>query len=412
MKLRLRHSTVAIAVLYALAAAAWLGPTAAAAGAGSPGLRPGDHFSNGYFEYSGQPGQVIQATLIITDLGDAPGRFLVYACDGLTSPYSGIVYANRDQPLVDGPSGNGEYGAGSWISVPTAPISLAPGQQTTLQFAIAVPKDALPGDYVGAIAAENPEPTVDSSGQFSLGVTQRTVEAVVVHIPNPADTSGVRVGKPLISTENHKRQLLNIPLGYRADILGKPLLDFTVTDARKQALVHFSGQLDTFVPHSSIVYIYPLDHVVLVPATYCFDGKFGLKDHEQHFSYCFEVTPAEAGVPLTGGTGGSRPHPQAVAISPAWRSLVIGGAGLLAVLAVLAVLLLRRQRCAHCGKRQLGTLIKVDDAGDVRGCAGCSAEIRKLNKLALCRSCYRLHLRDSPPEPPQAPLLGGIPSSV
>lgn len=412
MKLQLRRSTVVISFLYLLGAFAWFDPTASAAGAGSPGLRPGDHFPNGYFEYGAQPGQVIQATLIITDLGDGPGRFLVYACDGLTSPYSGIVYANRDQPLVDGASGNGEYGAGSWISVPTAPISLAPGQQTTVQFTITVPKDAPAGDYVGAIAAENPEPTVDSSGQFSLGVTQRTVEAVVVHIPNPTDTSTVHVGKPGITTENHKRQLLNIPLGYGADILGKPLLDFTVTDAQKQALVHFRGQLDTFVPHSAIVYIYPLDNVVLGPATYCFDGNFGLKDHEQHFSYCFEVTPAQGNVPLTGVTGGSGKHPQAVAISPAWRSLVFGGAGILALLALLAVLLLRRQRCAHCDKRQLGALIKVDDAGDVRGCASCSAQWHKANKLALCRSCYRLHLRDSPPEPPPAPVLGEAPGSV
>jgi hypothetical protein len=402
VKLQLRRSTVAISMLCMLATASWLGSIASAAGAGSPGLRPGDHFPNGYFEYNAQPGQVIQATLVITDLGDAPGRFLVYACDGLTSPYSGIVYANRDQPLVDGPSGNGEYGAGSWISVSGAPISLAPGQQTTLRFTIAVPKDAAAGDYVGAIAAENPETTVDSSGQFSLGVTQRTVEAVVVHIPNPADTAGVHVGKPSISTENHKRQLLNIPIDYRADVLGKPLLDFTVTDTQKQRLVHFSDQLDTFVPHSSIVYVYPLDKVVLGPATYCFDGNFGLKDHEQHFSYCFDVTPAQGNVPRTGKRDS---QPPAVASSPAWRSLVIGGAGLLAVLVLLGILLLRRQRCAHCSKRQLGALIKVDDAGDVRGCASCSAQLRRVNKLALCRSCYRLHLRESPPEPPRAPRL-------
>ncbi len=378
MNLQLRRSTVALSVLCVLAASAGLGPTAFAAAAGSPGLRPGDRFPNGYFEYNAHPGQVIQATLIITDLGDGPGRFLVYACDGLTSPYSGIVYANRAEPLVDGPSGNGEYGAGSWISVPTAPISLAPGQQTTGQFTVTVPKDAPAGDYVG-------------------------------HIPNPADTSSVHVGKPGITTENHKRQLLNIPLGYEADVLGKPLLDFTVTDAQKQALVHFGGQLDTFVPHSSIVYIYPLDNVVLGPATYCFDGNFGLKDHEQHFSYCFDVTPAQGNVPRTGGSG---PHPPAVASSPARRSLVIGGAGLLAVLLLLSILLLRRQRCAHCNKRQLGRLIKVDDADDVRGCDSCSAKLRKLNKLSLCRSCYRLHLRDSPPEPPRAPLLGESPSSV
>jgi hypothetical protein len=399
MKLPLRGGTTALVVVLMLGAIAGFSTPASAAGAGSPGVRPGDRFPNGYFEYTALPGAVIQGSLIITDLGDGPGKFLVYAGDGLTSPYTGIVYANRDQPLVDGPSGNGEYGAGAWISVPSAAIALAPQKQTTVNFTVTVPKDAAPGDHVGAISAENPEPTLDSSGQFTLGVTQRTVEAVVVHIPNPADTTSVHVGKPSITTENHKRQLLNIPLEYRADVLGKPFMNFTVTDPQQKAVVHFDGQFDTFVPHSSIVYIHPLDNVLLPPANYCFDGDFGVKNHEQHFHYCFDVTASEANVPAPGQRG---PHSAPAANTPVWRSVVIGGGGVLAVLFLLLLLLLRRKRCDHCDKRKFGRLVRVDDAGDVLGCAGCTAQLRKLKKLKLCRSCYRTHLRDVPSEPPPA----------
>ena len=403
-----RVSTTALAAVFMLGAIASFSTAASAAGAGSPGARPGERFPNGYFEYTALPGVVIQGSLIITDLGDGPGKFLVYAGDGLTSPYTGIVYANRAQPLVDGPTGNGEYGAGAWISVPSAAISLAPQQQTTVQFKVTVPRDAAAGDYVGAISAENPEPTLDSSGQFTLGVTQRTVQAVVVHIPNPADTTSVHVGKPSITTENHKRQLLNIPLEYRADVLGKPFMNFTVTDPQQKAVVHFDGQFDTFVPHSSIVYIYPLDNVLLPPANYCFGGDFGIKDHEQHFHYCFDVTASEANVPAPGLRG---PHPPAVVSTPAWRSVVIGGGGALAVLFLLFLLLLRSWRCDHCNKRKFGRLVKVDDASDVRGCAGCTAQFRKLKKLTLCRSCYRIHLRDVPSEPPPAPQRADAPVS-
>ena len=344
----------------------------------------------------------------MTDLGDAPGKFLVYAGDGLTSPYTGIVYANRDKPLVDGPSGNGEYGAGAWISVPSAAITLAPQKQTTVKFTVTVPKDAAPGDYVGAISAENPEPTLDSSGQFTLGVTQRTVEAVVVHIPNPPDTTSVHVGKPSVSTENHKRQLLNIPLEYRADVLGKPFMNFTVSDQQKKAVVHYDGQFDTFVPHSSIVYIHPLDNVLLSPATYCFDGDFGIKDHEQHFHYCFDVTASDANVPAPGQRG---PHSALVTNTATWPSVAIAGGGALMALFLLFLLLLRRKRCDHCNKRKFGHLIEVDDASDVRGCAGCTAQFRKLKKLTLCRSCYRVHLRDVPSEPPPTPQAAQAPVS-
>lgn len=407
VKLPLHRSTAALAAVFALGAIAQFSPPALAAGAGSPGVRPGERFPNGYFEYTAGPGDVIQGSLIITDLGDGPGKFLVYAGDGLTSPYTGIVYANRQEPLVDGPLGNGEYGAGAWISVPSAPVVLAPQQQTTVKFTVTVPKDSAPGDHVGAISAENPEPTLDSSGQFTLGVTQRTVQAVVVHIPNPIDTTGVHVGKPHVSTENHKRQLLNIPLEYRADVLAKPFMNFTVTDPQKKPVVHFDGQFDTFVPHSSIVYVYPLDNVLLPPANYCFDGDFGVKDHEQHFHYCFDVTASEANVPIPGQRG---PHP-AVTNTASWPSVAIAGGGALTVLFLLFLLLLRRKRCDHCNKRKFGHLIDVHDASDIRGCAGCTAQYRKLKKLTLCRACYRTHLRDVPAEPPPTPQAAQVPVS-
>ena len=400
------HRTAALAAVLLLGAIVSFSLPVSAVGAGSPGVRPGERFPNGYFEYAAQPGTVIQGSLIITNLGDGPGRFLIYAGDGLTSPYTGVVYANRDKPLVDGPLGNGEYGAGAWISVPSTPVVLAPQQQTTVKFTVTVPKDSAPGDHVGAISAENPEPTLDSNGQFTLGVTQRTVQAVVVHIPNPIDTTGVHVGKPHVSTENHKRQLLNIPLEYRADVLAKPFMTFTVTDPQKKPVVHFDGQFDTFVPHSSIVYVYPLDNVLLPPANYCFDGDFGIKDHEQHFHYCFDVTASEANVPLPGQRG---PHvAPATAFGP---SVVIAVGGVFMLAFLLFLLLLRRKRCDHCNRRKFGHLIDVHDAGDIRGCAGCTAQYRKLKKLTLCRSCYRLHLRDVPAEPPPTPQAVQAPAS-
>jgi Bacterial protein of unknown function (DUF916) len=407
VKLPLHRSTAALAAVFVLGAIAHFSIPASAAGAGSPGVRPGERFPNGYFEYTASPGQVIQGSLIITDLGDGPGKFLVYAGDGLTSPYTGIVYANRQQPLVDGPLGNGEYGAGAWISVPSVPIVLSPQQQTTVKFTVTVPKDSAPGDHVGAISAENPEPTLDSSGQFTLGVTQRSVEAVVVHIPNPIDTTGVFVGKPHVTTENHKRQLLNIPLDYRADVLAKPFMNFTVIDPQKKPVVHFDGQFDTFVPHSSIVYVYPLDNVLLPPANYCFDGDFGVQDHEQHFHYCFYVTASEANVPLPTQRG---PHP-AVTNAASLPSVVVAGGGALIALFVLFLLLLRRNRCDHCNKRKFGHLIDVHDASDLRGCRGCTAQYRKLKKLSLCRACYRTHLRDVPAEPPPTPQAAQAPVS-
>ena len=71
---------------------------------------------------------------------------------------------------------------------------MQPGQQTTVAYTVQVPAGTHAGDYVGGISAENPVPTAAApSGQgVGLNITQRSVIAVVVHVPGQLTAPNLR----------------------------------------------------------------------------------------------------------------------------------------------------------------------------------------------------------------------------
>src|SRR5579859_3568347 len=91
-------------------------PARAANSDATPILRTSHVFPHGYMEYDATAGQTITDTFTVVNGGQAAGSFNLFAADGLTSQVTGVVYANQANPFPDGASGNGEYGAGTWIT--------------------------------------------------------------------------------------------------------------------------------------------------------------------------------------------------------------------------------------------------------------------------------------------------------
>ena len=362
--------------------------------AGTPLLRTSHRFPNGYMEYSVDPGKRVDDTVTVENAGTAPAGFVLFAADGLTSVVSGVVYGDRDHPLRDGPTGNGEYGAGSWIALSSAAVQLAPGEKTTVALSVSVPAQTAPGDYVGAVSAENPVPS-RGTGQFGLNVTTRTTIAVVVHVPGPVATGGVTMDTPYVTVENKTRQILNVPLSYRGDVLVKPLIDLRVLDASGNTLLRVNRRLDTFVPHSTIIFPIPFDQVVVQPGQYHVVSDFGPEGAEQHFDLQFGVTAPEAQVPAPADRGPRT----AVQTSPSARlpswllPAVLGGSVALIALGVILFLRARGRRlCAHCGRAFQGRTVAVESAGNAGTCARCRSSLsRRGTRVRLCAECFAGH---------------------
>lgn len=382
-----RLTTMPLLGVVAAAAALAPGVTIAAGpqGANPTALMTTSHpFPHGYMEYSAAAGQTLQDSVSVKNPGPGPATFDIFAADGLTSQVSGVVYADMQHPFPDGPSGNGEYGAGTWISLSSSSVQLAEGQTTTVNFTVQVPGTAAPGDYVGSVSAENPSPA-RTNGQFGFNVTTRTTIAVVVHVAGPVKTEGVTVGTPFVTVENRTRQILNIPLKYFGDVLVKPYVNLRVADAHGRVLLHIDRQLDTFVPHTTLIFPVPLDTLVLDPGNYTLVIDFGPQGFEQHFQLPFTVTRPQAAVPSPAQRGHATPG-----LSPLLWLLAL--LPLLALLLLLALLRRRQRECAHCGRRWSGPRVAVAQVPDVRSCVRCRDDLeRRGTQIRLCPDCLAGH---------------------
>ena len=384
-----RYNRAAARRAVVVAAAAVLGlcvcttVSAASTPAPAPALHLPHPFPRGYFEYTANPGDVINETVVVTNVGTARGTLLVYASDGVTSPATGVVYAPRQQPFPDGPGGNGEYGAGAWVKVASSSVALDPGKDVSLPFTVTVPAPTHPGDWVGAVSAENTVGSSVGAGAVGLNVTDRTTIAVVVHVPGQVDTTSVRIGQPYVTVQP-QRQLLNIPLEYDGDVLLKPVMHFRITDQAAHVLASFDGQYDTFMPHTTFTYAYLLVSRQLGPGDYQFEGTFGASRSPHPFSYRFRVGQAQVPAPKPSSGGGTL-------VAPWWLfPAVVLAPALLALLLVL--LLLARKRCTHC-HRWRRRLLTVVDTADVAGCAECGVLAAHRRRVRLCRDCYRDHVK-------------------
>lgn len=344
-------------------------------------------YPHGYIEFTAAGGSLLHAAISVSNAAPAAETFLFTAVDGYTSPPGGVVYGNRQVPIRDGPSGNGEFGAGTWITLDQPQATLSPGGATTVNASIRVPAGVHPGDWVGGINAENPVPTGQTAGPLALQVTQATAIAVVVHVPGAASPGAIFLDKPTVKTVGSK-EYLDIPLRYTGDLLTKPLFSFQIKDSSGKVVYQHSGRWDTFMPHTTMVYEVPLDPP-LGEGDYTFTGTVGPDGHQQTFTFPLSVGSAPPSAPHQ-STPGTIPFTGWWPGTPGWLQLLV--IILPAIFLLLLLILSLRRRCSHCGRPRPWGLMAVSDYQEISHCRDCRAVARERRKVSLCPACYRSHV--------------------
>ena len=233
------------------------------------GIRPAapgaDPASSTYFILKGKPGETLHDSVVVANPGAVPVKLLVYPVDAATGQNGGAVYMNNTDPRTD---------VGAWIKLETPAVEVAPQQQVSIGFTLAIPQGTRGGQHLGGIVAQYqqaPTPATAASGGgqnagFGITTVTRALTAVLLNVGDDPGTPSLKVTGAQIADVDGL-PTLTITMQNDGGILIKPHGDVTVTDAAgKQVLVN-QISLDTVVPQTTIAYPIPADPPS-VPGTY------------------------------------------------------------------------------------------------------------------------------------------------
>jgi hypothetical protein len=114
--------------------------------------------ARGYFDFSSTPGGQLVDHIAVTDYAYQPLTLTLHASDALNTAQGAFALAPPNQPAKD---------VGSWIkfSLPQPTIVVPPRGVRIIEFQLAVPKNATPGDHAGGIVVTLQSIARSKSGQ-------------------------------------------------------------------------------------------------------------------------------------------------------------------------------------------------------------------------------------------------------
>jgi hypothetical protein len=337
-----RRLTVVLALLLTLPAAAQAatnGPVFGLRAAGSPKL--------GYFVYELAPGAVRHGAVIVSNVGNAPGRVELYASDGTTGSTTGTVFRTSQKPT----------GPGAWVSLAESSLSLPPGGHRKVPFTVRVPASAKAGEWVAGIVAETSGKVASQKPgrktRAQIRIRNLTIVAVQVNVPGKR-VYAFRIGRVTTGGSRGFQSVL-IQVANEGNVLAKPRGAVTVYDKNGRLVETLSFGMDTFLPHTEIDYPVLLKRA-LPPGQYSASVRLVLPSHEGLAARTvtsrpsFSVSKADVQQVFSSSSPTQAPPGGAVASSsnslPMWAYAAIG-AGAVVVAALALVWLLRRRRPAR-----------------------------------------------------------------
>lgn len=140
------------------------------------------------FVFEAEPGDTIEDALVVRNLGGITLVLGVYASDAFNTADGGIdLLAGREEP----------EDLGSWVTVSTTAITVAPGEATEVPFTVTVPSDAASGDHAGGIVTSL---TVRDDTQSGTGVTVERRLGTRMHVRVDGELRPALTFKALSST--------------------------------------------------------------------------------------------------------------------------------------------------------------------------------------------------------------------
>jgi hypothetical protein len=234
-----------------LAALAFVGlalaPVAQAATRGPVfGLRAVGNNQRGYFLYMLAPDTAQTGAVIVSNVGTGSGTVTLFTTDATTGRTTGTVYETNRPPTR----------AGSWITLSSTAVTLAPGTHRQIPFTVHVPPGTPPGEWVGGIVAEAARQVASTSSQqkanVQIKIRDLTIVAVESNVPGPSVVD-FRVGAVTTGGRRGFQQLF-VHFASRGNTLVKPSGRVSIFDSKNRLVETLPYAMDTFLPQTAIDY--------------------------------------------------------------------------------------------------------------------------------------------------------------
>jgi|SRR4051812_26313217 hypothetical protein len=223
-----------------------------------------------YYRLRAAPGASVTQTVHLVNKNKHDIDVKIAGLDGYTSDATGAAYTTPGRVAEK---------AGTWIVVSTPELTLAPSEERDVTFTLHVPKNAKPGEYLGAIGLwvplESSSTTVPGGTQAGFAVTLQgeRVIAVEVVVPGPTQASLAVTGvKPAAGPDGLR---LQVGIANKGNTFTHGSGVVTVADTQ----LNYPFKIDTFVSHTAITYrvpwtrtVVPGNHDVSIKLTYD-DGR-------------------------------------------------------------------------------------------------------------------------------------------
>lgn len=335
--------------VFLLVAVAAPGPALAEGGNVRLSLTPVGQ-AGSFFDLTMVPGEIRSLEIDIGNGGAAELVARTYAADVYTIINGGFGARLRDDPQTD---------TTRWLSYPTQVLRLAAGAGLRRTFAVVVPTDAAPGEYITSLVLENDQP-IRSSGAVGLNQVVRQAVAVVVTVPGPR-SPGMAIGRA-----SHKvvagRSVVSIGVENTGNVRLKPLVTFALVDTTGTEISHSTMRMDTFYAHTR-TFIETQLAELLLPGTYTVrltltDGAEGMRAESGAITLVVEAPTASA--TGEGQVGGVINGVRNAGAGP--RSLPIWSFGLAAglMLALFSAWLIRRRQRRSVSRTRAATVQRAE----------------------------------------------------
>jgi hypothetical protein len=128
----------------------------------SPTTLPG-HSPRAFFQPELTPGKPYVDSVTVANYTADPLTFHLYGADAINTPGGGLSLRRRTDVQED---------MGKWITLPYSLLTVPPHTYSVVPFVIVPPRQAVPGDHVGGIVAEETQGTTSRAGSTQITVVQ------------------------------------------------------------------------------------------------------------------------------------------------------------------------------------------------------------------------------------------------